>query len=165
MLLCLFFISSFLLLVLFRILRHRGIPMVEVMYTEYRDLKNGQYNEWFDFKKLTSSLHWYINRTLCNTSVSYLYFSGALAVFRKAIITFMSVCPSVRPSALNNLSPTGRILMKFDIWVFFENLFRKFKFHWNLTGITGIWHETSIKIYDNISLNSYLSEKCLRRKL
>ena len=35
----------------------------------------------------------------------------------------------VRPSSWNNSAPTGRILMKFDIWVFFENLSRKFKFH------------------------------------
>jgi hypothetical protein len=27
--------------------------------------------------------------------------------------------------------------MKFDIWVFFENLLGKFKLHWNLTRITG----------------------------
>ena len=31
--------------------------------------------------------------------------------------------------------------MKFDIWVFFENLSRKFKFHWNRTRITGTLHE------------------------
>jgi hypothetical protein len=31
--------------------------------------------------------------------------------------------------------------MKFDIWVFFENLSRKLKFHYNLTKITGTLHE------------------------
>jgi hypothetical protein len=36
---------------------------------------------------------------------------------------------SVRPSACNNSAPTGRIFMKFDIWVFFENLSREFKSH------------------------------------
>jgi len=35
----------------------------------------------------------------------------------------------VRPSAWKNSAPTGRIFMKFYIWVFFENLSRKFKFH------------------------------------
>jgi len=39
----------------------------------------------------------------------------------------------VRPSAWNNSAPTGRIFMKFDIWVFFENLSRKLKFYSNLT--------------------------------
>ena len=29
----------------------------------------------------------------------------------------------------NNSAPTGRIFMKFDIWVFFENIWRKFEFH------------------------------------
>jgi hypothetical protein len=49
----------------------------------------------------------------------------------------MSVCPS----AWNNSAPTGRIFMKFDIYVFFENLLRKFKFHQNMTRITGALHE------------------------
>jgi hypothetical protein len=30
----------------------------------------------------------------------------------------MSVCPSVRPSARYNSAATGRIFVKFDIWVF-----------------------------------------------
>ena len=47
----------------------------------------------------------------------------------------------VRPSAWNNSAPTGRIFMKFYIWVFFENLSRNFKFHYNLTIITGTLHE------------------------
>ena len=45
--------------------------------------------------------------------------------------------PSARLSAWNSSVPTGRIVMKFDSWVFFENLPRKFKFHWNLPRITG----------------------------
>jgi len=32
-----------------------------------------------------------------------------------------SLCPSFRPSTRNNLAPTGRIFMKFSIWVFFGN--------------------------------------------
>ena len=50
---------------------------------------------------------------------------GAFVKLQKATISFvMSVCfsvpPSVRPSAWNNSALTGRILMKFRIWVFFE---------------------------------------------
>jgi hypothetical protein len=57
----------------------------------------------------------------------YLFkFLGAFAKFRKATISFVL---SVRPSTWKNSAPTGRIFMKFDIWVFFENLSRKFKFH------------------------------------
>jgi len=52
-----------------------------------------------------------------------------------------SVRPSVRPSAWNNSALTGRIFMKFDVWVFFENLWRKFKFHYNLTVVTGTLRE------------------------
>ena len=42
---------------------------------------------------------------------------------------FASLCLSIRPSAWSNSAPTGRIFMKFDIWVFFENLSGKFSFH------------------------------------
>jgi hypothetical protein len=48
---------------------------------------------------------------------------------------------SVRLSAWNNSAPTGRFFMKFDIWIFFENLLRKFKFHCNRTRIKGTLHE------------------------
>jgi hypothetical protein len=41
---------------------------------------------------------------------------GEFAKLRKATISFvMPVCPS----AWNNLAVTGRIFVKFDIWVFF----------------------------------------------
>ena len=68
-------------------------------------------------------------------------FLGAFTKLRKATISFvMYVClpvrPSVRPSWWNRSAPTGRIFIKFDIWLFFENLSGKFKFHWNLTRIT-----------------------------
>jgi hypothetical protein len=39
----------------------------------------------------------------------------------------LSVCPSVLPSTWKNWTSTGRIFTKIDIWVFFENLSRKFK--------------------------------------
>ena len=48
---------------------------------------------------------------------------------------------SVRLSACNNSAPTRRIFMKFDIWVFLENMSRKFKFHQNLSRITGTLRE------------------------
>ena len=73
-------------------------------------------------------------------------FLGAFTRFRKATISFvMSLCVSVRllacPSAWSNSALTERILMKFDISAFFENLWRKFKFYLNLTRITGTLHE------------------------
>jgi len=52
---------------------------------------------------------------------------GEFAKLRKTTISFvMSVCPAVRPSTRNILPPTGRIFMKFYIWVLFENRSRKF---------------------------------------
>ena len=55
-----------------------------------------------------------------------------------ATISFvMSVCLS----AWNNSVPTGRILMKFDIWRIFRKTSTKFNFHENLTKMTGTLHE------------------------
>jgi hypothetical protein len=56
---------------------------------------------------------------------------------RKATISFiMCVClifsSSFHPSAWNHSTPTRRILIKFDILLFFENLLRKFEFDWIL---------------------------------
>jgi len=53
-------------------------------------------------------------------------FIGVFAKSRRATINFTM---SVRPTSFNDSSPTGRTLVKFGIWVFFENLLRKFKFH------------------------------------
>jgi len=55
---------------------------------------------------------------------------GAFAKLRKVAISFVvSVCLSVRPSAWNN-SHWGRgVFVKFYIWVFLENMSRKFYFH------------------------------------
>jgi hypothetical protein len=52
---------------------------------------------------------------------------------RKATICFVMF---VRPFASNNLAPAGRILIEFNIWVFFEKLSRKFKFQSYRTRIT-----------------------------
>ena len=41
----------------------------------------------------------------------------------------ISFVVSVRPSAWNNSADIGQIFMKFDIWVFFENLSSKSDFH------------------------------------
>jgi len=47
-------------------------------------------------------------------------------------IQLASVCPHRK-----NADPTGWIMMKFDIWVLFENLSIKLKFNCNQTRITG----------------------------
>jgi len=47
-----------------------------------------------------------------------------LSAFAKLQLTFS--CPS---SACDISAPTGRIFMKFDILIFFENVMGKFKFH------------------------------------
>ena len=66
-------------------------------------------------------------------------FLCAFAKLRKAVINFVV---SVRPPAWNSSTPTGRIFIKFVIWVFSESMSRKVKFDWNLTRTTGVVHET-----------------------
>jgi len=68
-------------------------------------------------------------------------FLGAFTKLRKATISFISVSPAARSSEWNNSGPIGRISMKFDIWVFFENPPRKFKCRYYRTRITGALHE------------------------
>ena len=44
--------------------------------------------------------------------------------FEKRLVSFTM---SIRPSAWNLSTPTGQIFIKFNIWIFFENLSRKFE--------------------------------------
>jgi len=58
-------------------------------------------------------------------------FFGALAKLRKATVSFARASFSIRASVClpgwNNSAPTGRIFMKFDIWVCFASLPKKIK--------------------------------------
>jgi hypothetical protein len=70
---------------------------------------------------------------------------GALAKLRKAFISFvMLVCQfvgsPVYPRGTTRL-PLDRFLIKFDIWVFFDNPSTKLKFLQNPTRITGTFRE------------------------
>jgi hypothetical protein len=63
---------------------------------------------------------------------------GLYAPLQKVIVSFvMTVCPS----AWNNSPPFARIFRKFYIWDLFGKFLQKFKFHWNLTRISGTLHE------------------------
>ena len=66
------------------------------------------------------------------------YLNDARSHEPEATISFVM---SFRLSAWNNSAPSGWNFRKFDIWVFFESLSRIFKFHQNLTRITGTAHE------------------------
>ena len=68
------------------------------------------------------------------------FFSGIFTKFGNATISFV-ILVCLCPSAWNNSNPTGRIFTKFDIWVFFENLSRNFRFYRILTRITNTVHE------------------------
>jgi hypothetical protein len=95
---------------------------------------------WQGWFKLTSDRRWVEGKVVCErfTAKWNVFFLGAYAKLRKATISFVM---SVRPSAWNNSAPAGRIFVKFDIWVYFENLSRNFDFYQNLTRMTGTLHE------------------------
>jgi hypothetical protein len=64
------------------------------------------------------------------------HFLGAFTILWKKTVSFvMSVHLSVRPHG------TTRIFIKFDIWVFFINMSRKFKFYQNPTIVKRTLHE------------------------
>ena len=61
----------------------------------------------------------YVSGVLSTIIVRFL---GAFAKLQKVTVSFVM---SVRPSAWNYSASIRRIFMKFDIWVLFENLYKK----------------------------------------
>jgi hypothetical protein len=84
-----------------------------------------------------------------------------LDAFEKLRISTVSPCLS----GCSNSAPTGRIFMKFNNWLFFERVPRKFVFHWNLTKIKGTLLEDLRTFVTNISPNSSWNEWYFRYKL
>ena len=92
------------------------------------------------------------------------FLNSFLWVFAKFWKPTISCVMSLRLSAWNNFAPTGRIFMKFVIWVFFINLSRNFKFHWNLTRIMGtLYEDLRMYICGSRLLNSSKNEKRFRQ--
>ena len=78
----------------------------------------------------------------------FIFLTGHFRSFRRIAknrrlepLVFPSAYLSVYPSAWKNSAPNETIFMKFFIWVFFENLSRKFKIYYNQTKITGSLYE------------------------
>ena len=93
---------------------------------------------------------------------SWYAFFGKFTKLRKATISFVM---SVRPSAWNNSAPTGRIFMKFDIWLFFENSVGKVQVSINSDKNNRYLTWRPIYIFDHISLNSSWNEKRFTQKM
>jgi len=68
-------------------------------------------------------------------------------ISEKRLLASVSVCLSVGPQGKKNSSAAGRIFMKFDIWVFLENLSRKFSLHYNLPRITALYMNTDVQLW------------------
>jgi hypothetical protein len=76
---------------------------------------------------------------VCVYCLSRLFLLGEFAKLQKATVSFIIL--SVPLSAWNNSAAIERVIMKFDIRGFFENLSKTFKFHYNLTRTTATFHE------------------------
>jgi len=71
----------------------------------------------------------------------------AFANLRKSTTSFiMSVCPSIRPHGTTRVSLDG-FSRNLVFWLFFDNLSRKFKFHWNLSRIPYILREDQENVF------------------
>ena len=71
----------------------------------------------------------------------------------------LASCLSVRPYGTTRLPFT-----KFQVWVFFEYLLRKFKLHYNLTRIMIALHANQHTFFYHILLTPSQNEKCFRLK-
>jgi hypothetical protein len=110
---------------------------------------NIEYNELICVDKtpnLVSKFEfWFIN--------FHIYFKNSKKLLLALLRLF--VCLSVRPSARKNSAPTRRILIKFNIWVFFfENLLRKCNFKLKYDKNNGQITWGPRYTYDNVSPNS-----------
>jgi len=85
-------------------------------------------------------------------------------ILQKATISFVIyVRLSLRPSTCYNSAPTGRIFMKFCIWVFFEKPVKKTQVSLQSGKNNEYFTWRSIHFFDHISLSSSQNEKCLRQ--
>jgi len=74
------------------------------------------------------------------------------------------VCLSVRPAAWKSSTVTGRISMKFNVWIFLENLSRKWNFHSYLKEYRKFYMKISVRTWQHLAKVSY-NEKCCRQNL
>jgi hypothetical protein len=106
--------------------------LLRIFITHFQMISVGQKRSSFaDARKRVGTIHLWPASSCSHPCTSFL---GAFENLRKATLSFvMSVCPS----AWNNSAPTGRIFVKFSIWVFLENSSGKFKFRQNQSRIIG----------------------------
>ena len=94
---------------------------------------------WVTTKFPTQILH----HVICNHSRSKYCEQRLLASSCLPICLCLSACmyvwmhgwPSIRLPVWHTLAPNERSFVKFDVWVLFESLSRKFKFHFNNNNI------------------------------
>jgi len=94
---------------------------------------------WLEVDSQLQHFQLYWNCEFSKADRGLLVLLVVLAKLRKANVA--SSCQSVCLSAWNDLAPTGRICIKFDIWVFLENLYRKIKFYYSRTRTAGTLYE------------------------
>ena len=99
---------------------------------QFKEKKLGRHDNHFILSFLGEVAKW--RKATLSLVMSYLCLSVYPSIHSSLR---MSVCPPVYSSAWNNLAPIGRIFMKFDVWLFFEYLSTRLRFHWNPIRIKG----------------------------
>jgi len=89
-------------------------------------------------------------------------FLGAFAKLRKPTINFVV---SVRLSAWNNSTATGKIFIKFEISVFFRKFVEKIQVSLTSDMNIGYFTRRPVYMYDNMWLNSFYNEKYFKQNL
>jgi len=100
-------------------------------------------------------------------TVTQLYIFCHHLVFRRPRKIAKSDCwlRHVCPSAWKKSAPTGRIFMKLIFEYFFENLSRKFKFHYNVTRIAGTLHGHNYMFFKSYVAELFLEWKMFQTKV
>jgi hypothetical protein len=116
-------------------------------------------NEFQFYLSCASQIARYLGNCWVRQARNWSHLLGAFEKLRKATISFvLSLCRCVCPSAWNNSAPTGWIFMKFDTWVFFGSLSRRFGFYYNITRITGPLREDQCRFM----IMRYVADKSCR---
>ena len=100
---------------------HEIVLILSIYFLSFHPVLGLKY--WLFNNEHTSSVK---NASLANDW--WYHFVAVVAVVIRRFSQSASSCFSVRLASCNNKASTGGVFMKFDIWVFHENLSRKFNF-------------------------------------
>jgi hypothetical protein len=141
------------------ILWHGVLPMVMVVVASWCNLQSRTAG-WSNMNRGSKEV-----AVTCYQMVYLLFFRDSVTIYifrrlrkiAKSEYDLRHVYPTVCPSTWNNSAPTGRIFMKYDIWVFFNSV-EKIKVSLKFLKNNGYFTWRPMHIYDHISPSSSYSE-------